>query len=140
MQKIITTLTIITIILTACSPAAEQYQDTYNSNPPANQPQGEPATSSNSGGSASGSTTSSSSSSICPEILDKFNQFKIGMPYEEAVRILGVEGDLLNRNPTALGEPSVAYEWNFTVPCVAALRARFTNNALEGFGFGQSGW
>jgi hypothetical protein len=140
MHKNFIAFAVLAIFLAACSPAAEQYQDDYNSNPSADQPQGETSSSSNNSGSAGGSTTTSSASSICPEILDKFNQLKMGMPYEEAVFILGAEGELLNRNPTALGEPSAAYKWNFTVPCVASLHARFTNNVLDGFGFGQSDW
>jgi len=138
MHKTITAIAVFTLLLTACSPAAEQYQPNPNTNPAAVQSEELHSPESNISESSSDSTTPSSSSSICPEILDKFNQFELGMPYEEAVRILGVEGNLLNRNPTALGEPSVAYEWRFTVPCVAVMTARFTNNALEGFGFGQS--
>ncbi len=140
MHKTVTAIAVFTLVLTACSPAAEQYQPNPNTNPPAVQFEEQPSMESNTSESSSGPTSPSSSSSICPEILDKFNQLEMGMPYEEAVRILGVEGDLLNREPSALGEPSAAYEWNFTVPCVAALRARFTNNLLDGFGFGPSGW
>ncbi len=136
MQKVIAALACFSIFLSACSPAAEQYQDSSSSNPPAVQPQGESSSSSSSGGSASGSTTSSSS--LCPEIQNKFNQIQLGMSYEEVVRILGVEGEMINREPSALGEPSVLYRWKFTVPCTAVLNARFTKNALSGFGYGQS--
>jgi hypothetical protein len=136
MQKIITALVCFTFLLSACSPAAEPFQDTSSNNTPPIQQQVVTSSSSNNGNSNSGSQNSSSS--ICPEILEKFNKFKIGMPYEQAVQILGVEGEVLNREPTVFGEPSIAYLWKFTVPCVAFIEGRFTKNDLEGFGFGQT--
>lgn len=130
MRKLIIVALFFILTLNSCAAASDQYQDNSN-NVPVIQPQAESASSSN---------NNNSTVSGCAEINGKVKNVEKSMTYENVVKILGVEGEVLNQEPS-YGFcpsfqlcPSIAYTWKFSGVCSCELNARFTNGLLDGFG------
>jgi hypothetical protein len=130
MRKIQIVVLFFMLLMTSCAAASDQYQENSN-NVPEIQPQAEsPSLTNNNNSTVSG----------CHEINEKVKIVKRPMTYGKVVEILGIEGEVLNREPS-YGQcpsfqlcPSVAYIWKFTGICSCELNVRFTNGILDGLG------